>query len=232
MPTAVITGAGSGIGLETITAFLNTESNTEVIAIVHSEADIVKLNQKFAQNSQLQVLCWDIVSGDSSIIKQIIGSKTVDILINNAGFLVNKPFTELSYADFLQAWEVNCWGSARVIQLLLPNLLQASHPHIIMIGSMGGISGSVKFSGLAAYSSAKGALTILTESLHYEYLQTNLTFNCLCFGAVQTKMLTKAFSDYQAPLRDSEAGLFVANFAQTGYRYFRGKIIPVSTTTP
>ena len=68
---------------------------------------------------------------------------------------------------------------------------------------MGGVQGSVKFPGLSAYSSSKGALTILTECLAEEFKDTPHRFNVLALGAVQTEMLSKAFPDYQAPLSKS-----------------------------
>ena len=97
---------------------------------------------------------------------------------------------------------------------------------------MGGVQGSVKYSGMAYYSASKAALATLTECLAEEYKERGIFFNCLAFGAVQTEMLTEAFPGYKAPITATEAAHFVVDFALTGHRYFNGKILPVSVTTP
>ena len=71
-----------------------------------------------------------------------------------------------------------------------------SESHIVNISSMGGISGTLKFPGLSAYSSSKGAVSILTELLAEEYKETGPYFNSLALGSVQTEMLQKAFPGY------------------------------------
>ena len=232
MPIAVITGAATGVGFETVAAIVQQCPDFEIVAITHTENKNSELQLFASKHATVRCLAWDIVSGESEPLLSVVHEKPIELLINNAGLLVKKPFLDLGYEDFLKAWQVNCWGAARVTQLLLPNLLKATHPHVVMIGSMGGFSGSVKFSELAAYSSAKGAVSILTEALHHEFLHTNLTFNCLSFGAIQTNMLSRAFPGYRAPITAAAAGSFIAHFALTGYRYFRGKVLPVSTTTP
>jgi hypothetical protein len=56
--------------------------------------------------------------------------------------------------------------------------------------------------------------------------------NCLCLGAVQTEMLQEAFPGYEAPTSPAEMAQFIADFALTGNRFFKGKILPVSLSTP
>jgi NAD(P)-dependent dehydrogenase (short-subunit alcohol dehydrogenase family) len=97
---------------------------------------------------------------------------------------------------------------------------------------MGGFQGSAKFKGLSAYSSSKSALAGLTECLAEELKEKNIAVNCLAIGAVQTEMLNKAFPGYQAPLKANEMAAFISEFAVNGHKYFNGKIIPVSSSTP
>jgi len=87
----------------------------------------------------------------------------VDILIHNAGKLINKPFEELTEEDFLEVYKVNVFGMAQLTRQLLPSMEKGTH--VVSISSMGGIQGSLKFGGLAAYSSSKGALITLSELL-------------------------------------------------------------------
>ncbi len=104
--------------------------------------------------------------------------------------------------------------------------------HIVNIGSMGGVQGSVKFSGLSLYSSSKGALAILTECLAEELRSSGVSVNMLALGAVDTEMLQKAFPGYKAPVSPAGMASFIANFAKTGHHFMNGRIIPLSLSTP
>lgn len=97
---------------------------------------------------------------------------------------------------------------------------------------MGGFQGSAKFPGLSLYSASKAAVAVFTECLAEELKSRNIKANALALGAVQTEMLSQAFPGYQAPLQSNEMADFIADFAYTGHRYFNGKILPVSLTTP
>ncbi len=78
---------------------------------------------------------------------------------------------------------------------------------------MGGFQGSSKFPGLSAYSTAKGALSILTECLAVEFEEKKVSVNALALGAVQTDMLEKAFPEYKAPISPIEMAEYIENFA-------------------
>jgi NAD(P)-dependent dehydrogenase (short-subunit alcohol dehydrogenase family) len=97
---------------------------------------------------------------------------------------------------------------------------------------MGGYQGSVKFKGLSLYSATKAAIASLTECLATEYTNKNIFFNCLALGAVQTEMLNEVFPGYIAPLSAKEMAGFISQFAINGYKYFNGKVLPVSVSTP
>jgi 3-oxoacyl-[acyl-carrier protein] reductase len=62
--------------------------------------------------------------------------------------------------------------------------------------------------------------------------KSNIAFNCLALGAVETEMLNKAFPGYQAPLKAAEMASFIVEFAKNGWKYFNGKILPVAISTP
>ena len=114
----------------------------------------------------------------------------------------------------------NVFGVAKLTQLCIPYLKKGSH--VVTIGSMGGIQGSLKFQGLAAYSSAKGAISSLSELLAEEYKEQGIVFNVLALGAVQTEMLEEAFPGYQAPVSAKMAD-YIYNFAITGSKYYNGE---------
>ena len=154
----------------------------------------------------------------------------VDVLINNSGYLVKKPFEKLTRADFLESFDVNLFSAARMIQVVLPYMNPKGH--VVNISSMGGVEGSVKFPGLAAYSSSKGALVTLTQVLAEEFKDKGPSFNVLALGAVQTEMLEEAFPGYQAPNSAEEMAQFIGDFALKGHRFFNGKVLEVSSSTP
>jgi NAD(P)-dependent dehydrogenase (short-subunit alcohol dehydrogenase family) len=156
--------------------------------------------------------------------------KNVDVLINNAGKLVNKPFEKITTSDFLEVYKVNVFAVAELTRQLIQFLKNGSH--VVNISSIGGVLGSMKFPGLAAYSSSKGALLTLTEVLAEEYKEHGISFNAIALGAVQTEMLEEAFPGYKAPVTAKEMADYIYNFALTGNKYYNGKVLQVSSTTP
>jgi 3-oxoacyl-[acyl-carrier protein] reductase len=154
----------------------------------------------------------------------------VDILINNAGTLLNKPFAKTSMDDFETVYKTNVFGVAEMTRVVIPFMKNDSH--VVTISSMGGVQGSMKFPGLAAYSSSKGAVITLTELLAEEYKEQGISFNVLALGAVQTEMLAEAFPGYEAPTTAMEMANYIYEFALTGNKYYNGKMLQVSSSTP
>ena len=151
-------------------------------------------------------------------------------MINNAGTLLNKPFAETTFKDFAKVYEINVFGVSEMTRIVLP--FMKSNGHVVTISSMGGIQGSMKFPGLAAYSSSKGAVITLTELLAEEYKQTGPQFNILALGAVQTEMLAEAFPGYLAPTTAIEMAEYIFDFSLNGNKYYNGKVLQVSNSTP
>lgn len=230
----VLTGASSGIGFEAALAFtLQTEH--QVVCIARSADKLRKLLEiarGINPDCILLPVEFDIVNDDYRALVPFLQQRLgqVDILINNAGSLINRPFLETSADDLEEMFRSNVTGHFKMIQQLLP--LMKSGSHIVNIGSMGGFQGSVKFPGLAAYSASKSALHTLTECLAAELESTGIKINCLALGSAQTEMLEAAFPGYQSPVMAFEMGKYVADFALTGHRFFQGKVIPVAVTTP
>jgi NAD(P)-dependent dehydrogenase (short-subunit alcohol dehydrogenase family) len=231
----IITGASSGVGFEAVLDLILTNEH-KVIALARSEdklGRLAEIAQGLNPDCALYPIAFDIVHDDYADLLQFIGSrfdKRVDILINNAGVLINKPFADLEESDFVEMLQSNFIGHVRMIQSVLP-LMQANG-HILNIGSMGGYQGSSKFSGLSAYSASKAALHTLTECLAQELTDRQIKVNCLALGSAQTEMLERAFPGYESPVLAFEMGKYIADFALTGHRFYNGKILPVAATTP
>ena len=226
MKNIIITGTSRGIGFEMVK--LLAGQGHRVLALSRNTKPISDLNL-----SNVTCFSFDLADiGSYKTVSEFLKTnwQTVDVLINNAGALLNKPFEEIGYEDFKAVYDVNVFGVAEMIKTTLPFTTRASH--VLTISSMGGIQGSAKFPGLAAYSSSKGAVITLTELLAEEYKDSGPSFNALALGAVQTEMLAEAFPGYQAPVTALEMATYIADFALTGHKFYNGKILQVSSSTP
>jgi NAD(P)-dependent dehydrogenase (short-subunit alcohol dehydrogenase family) len=225
MKNIIITGTSRGIGYELALQF--AKAGHQVLAISR------KIPQALLGNENITCLSVDL-SNESELekVKDFLSKswKQIDAVVHNAGSLLLKPFSETSQEDFENIYKVNVFGVANLTRICLPYLQKGSH--VVTISSMGGIQGSLKFAGLAAYSSSKGAVITLSELLAEEYKEQGIAFNVLALGSVQTEMLAEAFPGYQAPITASEMADYIFNFTLTGNKYFNGKVLQVSSTNP
>lgn len=222
----IITGTSRGIGFELVQLFAKAGHN--VLALSRNEKPIqnLKLNN-------VTSLSFDL--NDSNAYKKVEEFITthwqqVDVLINNAGTLINKPFSEIGMKDFESVYKTNVFGVAELTRIVLPFMKKNSH--VVTISSMGGVQGSMKFPGLAAYSSSKAAVITLTELLAEEYKASGISFNVLALGAVQTEMLEEAFPGYKASNTALEMAQYIFDFSLNGNKYYNGKLLQVSNSTP
>lgn len=229
----VITGASKGIGFDTALALAADKNNT-VIALSRSEEGLKRLKNTAAeQGLHIDVYVTDITKVDDAGLQSIFNNYIcIDVLINNAGILINKPFALTSIDEWRSVFDTNVFSQLKLINFLLPWLSKSAVAHIVNIGSMGGYQGSSKFVGLSAYSASKAALANITECLAEELKPQHIKVNCLALGAVNTEMLNTAFPGFEAPVSSAEMAAFIAQFALGQHRFFNGKILPVAVATP
>ncbi len=220
----VITGASRGIGFELTKLF--SEKGDTVLALARNVSELSNLNLPNVIPFQFDLLEQDY----SPILQKMESWSGIDIIINNAGSLINKPFREISNQELNNVYQLNVFSPFRLIRDLFPYM--SSDAHTVNISSVGGVQGSVKFPGLSAYSSSKGALAILTECLAQEFSQTNLRFNALALGAVQTKMLEEAFPGFKAQISPEQMAHYIYRFAVLDKDLYNGKVLSVSFSTP
>ena len=225
MARVIITGTSRGVGYELARIF--ADEGHHVLALSRNDQPIKALN-----HPNISSFPFDLADNDALQRLNTFLDKwdVVDILINNAGKLVNKPFLETNDAAFEEVYKVNVFGVARVTKIVLPKMKK--HGHVLTISSMGGVQGSVKFPGLSAYSSSKGAVITLTELWAEEFKETGPSFNVLALGAVQTEMLQEAFPGYKAPVSALEMATYIKDFALNGHKFYNGKLMQVSSSTP
>ena len=222
--TILVTGASNGIGFEV--AKIAASLGHKVIAISRDISNLKSIDN-------IDSYSVDITNEEllENLVKRLIRKNIkLDVLINNAGLLINSPFEKTSMKSFKDVYNVNIFGVVSVIRICLPIINKSGH--VVNISSMGGVQGSSKFSGLSAYSSSKGALITLTELLAEEYKKTGPSFNVLALGAVQTKMLEKAFPGYKSNISAKKMASYVLDFSISGHELLNGKLIPVSLSTP
>lgn len=222
----IITGTSRGIGFELVKQF--AKQGHQVLALSRNDGPVNALNLK-----NVTAFCFDL--GDMEAYQKVEAFvldqwKHVDVLINNAGQVLNKPFAKTTITDFEEVYRTNVYGVAELIRVLLPHMAQNSH--IVNISSMGGVQGSMKFAGLSAYSSSKAAVITLTELLAEEYKDSGISFNVLALGAVQTEMLEEAFPGYKAPITPAEIADYIVDFSLKGQKFYNGKLLQISNSTP
>lgn len=225
MKNVIITGTSRGIGYELALQFAN--AGHKVLALSR------KVPETLLKHENITCLSVDLADAESvsAVGATIEGTwQRADVLIHNAGALILKPFESITAEDFEYIYKVNVFGVAALNRAVLPFMGKGSH--VVTISSMGGVQGTMKFAGLAAYSSSKGAVITLSELLAEEYKERGVAFNVLALGAVNTEMLQEAFPGYEAPLSAVQMADYIYNFALTGNTYYNGRVLQVSSTTP
>lgn len=226
MAKVIVTGTSRGIGFELAKLF--ADNGHEVLALSRNETPIADLGHDNISSFPFDISKSEDMKKMNDFITQ--NWESVDILINNAGKLLNKPFLETPAREFEQVYKVNVFGVASITKAVLPKMPKGGH--VLTISSMGGVQGSMKFPGLSAYSSSKAAVITLTELWAEEFKETGPSFNVLALGAVQTEMLEEAFPGYEAPNSALEMAEYIMEFALTGQRFYNGKLLQVSSSTP
>ena len=169
MKSIIITGTSRGIGNQT--ALKMAAAGHRVLALSRQVA------QNLLGNENIHCLSVDLSDEDDldKVTRFLVesGWQNVDVLIHNAGAILLKPFSETTTTDFEKVYKVNVFAVASLTRSVLPFLKPGSH--VVTISSMGGIQGSIKFPGLSAYSSSKGAV------IEYHWPQNNKRFLQMLF---------------------------------------------------
>jgi 3-oxoacyl-[acyl-carrier protein] reductase len=184
--TALVTGAGSGIG-KCIAETYAREGAWVALADVNLEA--AKSAALAIGNNAIAVRC-DVTKRsdiDAAIKETLSAFGGLDILVNNAGAThVNKPFLEIDEADYDRIFAVNVKGIFQFCQAIVPHYRRQKSGAIINIGSTAGIRPRP---GLSAYNATKGAVHLLTKSLAVELAPDNIRVCAIAPVATETPLL-------------------------------------------
>ena len=184
MATALITGATAGIG-EAFTRLLAAK-NYDLVLVARDE---VRLSERARDLTARYGVKVDLIKADLSHITDCERVEArlrdtqfpIDVLINNAGFGINKSFTLSQLSEESDLLDVLVRAPMRAMHAILPLMKERNNGVIINVSSVAGwIAGG-------SYSAAKSFLTVLTESLHTELRGTNVKISALCPGFTRTE---------------------------------------------
>jgi len=227
--TAIITGGAQGFGLGIAKKFL--QSSAEVI-IWDIDVKTLELTKKELNDKILYAQVVDVSNYENvkKSIEEITKTKKIDIFVNNAGITgLTAGLWDYPVKEWLKVLDINLNGTFYCCKAIVPHMIKNNYGRIVNIASVSGKDGNANAS---AYSSSKAALVGLTECLAEEYKETGLSFNCLALGAVQTEMLEEAFPGYEAPTTAKDMAAYILDFSLNGPKFYRGKILTVSKSTP
>lgn len=230
--TILISGGTSGIGRATVLHFL--QHGWQVVSWGRRDAliDTLKVESEGLPGT-LTAFTWDLASRDWDGFLQMLAAASihrVDALINNAGYLVKKPFLELTAADINASYTINSIAPFELIQKVVPMMPKDSF--ILNVSTMGGVQGSVKFPELSAYASSKSAVISLSELLAVELEPMGIYVNALALGGVDTEMLQAAFPGIQVNTQPEDVAKYIFSWVTEHGNLFNGKTLQLSSSTP
>jgi 3-oxoacyl-[acyl-carrier protein] reductase len=192
MRTALVTGASRGIG-RAIAERLAREQY-EVIAAARSRAELDEVVAAIvAEGGRARAVVLDV--GDPQAVAAALTGADVDVLVNNAGIGILKPFMQLTAADWQRTLDVNVNALYHVTRAVLPGMIERGNGHVCTIGS---IAGRGAFVGGACYAASKAFVTAWSESLMLEVREHGVKVSVVMPGSVTTHFGDHVPSDADA----------------------------------
>jgi NAD(P)-dependent dehydrogenase (short-subunit alcohol dehydrogenase family) len=184
--TAMIVGAGRGIGRETAELFAKSGANLALAS--RNEAELFELEYKLSSHYNAQVLALAADATNEADMRQLTNETvarfgTIDFLVYAAGLGILKPFAELTATDFDVSMNVNTRGAFYVFQNVLPVMEKQKFGRVVVIP---GILGRAAMANASVYAAAKFALTGMTKCLALEYKRAGIRFSLMHFGGVDS----------------------------------------------
>ncbi len=186
-----MTGGGRGIG-RAVALALATEG-AWVVPVARTRADVEAVAGEAARRAgRARAGVADVT--EAAQVQDVIAAVReefgrLDVLINNAGLGLRKPFAQTTPAEWEMMWRVNLWSAVVCSQAVLEPMLAQGRGHIINVASRAGRRGEAD---MAAYAASKAGLVALTQSLAAEMAGRGVRVNAVCPGAVDTERVRRA----------------------------------------
>jgi len=190
--TVIVTGGGGGIGGATCHRFAREGARVAVFDVNLGAAEAVA-KQVLAKGGQAQAFHCDITQRPSvdtamATVQERLGA--IDVLVNNAGWDVFKPFTKTEPAQWDKLIAINLTGALHMHHAVLPGMAARKAGRIVNIASDAARVGS---SGEAVYAACKGGLVAFSKTIAREHARHGITVNVVCPGPTDTAL----FADYK-----------------------------------
>ncbi len=213
--TALITGAGRGIGQSIAESF--AREGCEVALSARSVDELEEVARKIEERGGVaHVLPCDLRNGEAveKLVRDSIATLggQIDLLINNAAYACFKPFEELSLEEWQTTLDVNLTACYHSIQAVLPAMKARKQGRIINISSVSGLKG---IRNQTVYCASKFGLIGLTKALAIELREFGIGVSALCPGGVATRLTAENMpernqDDWMTPEDIAHAALFMA----------------------
>jgi len=227
MPTALITGASSGIGLEL--ASVAARDRHDLVLVSRNRERLESIGRGLAEEYgvRVSVIAKDLAHPEAAgELAAELASRgiPVDVLVNNAGFGVYGFFAETSIESEAEMIEVNVLALTRLTKTFLRGMLERRRGWILNVASTAAFQpGPI----MAVYYATKAYVLSLSEALAEEVSGTGVTVTCLCPGVTDTEFHAVAGTDAQ-PLTQGMLSMSAASVAEAGYKAMvRGKRVEI-----
>jgi 2-hydroxycyclohexanecarboxyl-CoA dehydrogenase len=198
--TVVVTGGGGGIGGATSRRFAEEGAKVAVFDMNLEAAQKVATDIEAAGGVAKAFKCdiTDRAAVDAAVVATEAALGPIDVLVNNAGWDVFKPFTKTVPAEWEKLIAINLTGALHMLHAVLPGMAERKAGRIVNIASDAARGGS---SGEAVYSACKGGLVALSKTLAREHARQNITVNVVCPGPTDTALLASVTEGARDPAK-------------------------------
>ncbi|HMA18602.1 MAG TPA: SDR family NAD(P)-dependent oxidoreductase, partial [Thermoanaerobaculia bacterium] len=197
--TVLVTGASRGIGRSIALRF--AEEGARVALVSRTVAELLQtaslVDKAGARTIAIPTDIRDREGVAASVKKVEEELGPIDVLVNNAGVFLWRPFLKLSAEEWDLVISTNLTGAANFCRAVLPGMMVRRRGRIVNVSSIHGMRGEAN---LAAHSAAKFGLIGMTQSLAREFREFNIAVNAVCPGTVENKLDETGAADRAAPL--------------------------------
>lgn len=186
--TVIVTGGAGGIGSATCRQFAAAGAKVAVFDMNLEAATKVadEINASGGTAAAFACNITDRAAVDAAVAGTIEKLGPIDVLVNNAGWDIFKPFVKTTPDEWAKLIDINLTGALHMLHAVLPGMVERNSGRVVTVASDAARGGS---SGEAVYSACKGGLVALSKTLAREHARHNITFNVVCPGPTDTALL-------------------------------------------